>query len=154
MVKNTCPNAGDSDSILGLEDCLEGKKWQPNPVVLARKIPWTIEESGGYQSTGLQRVRAATEHAHTPKLRESFYENTMVSGLQPRPLFQPEVSFCGMDHVILPTFQLRKLSFKEANCLLKVPLPPFCSAIQHQNTWACVSAPPLSSEPGPRTSLF
>ena len=31
------------------------RKWQPTPVLLPGKIPWT-EEHGGLQSTGLQRV--------------------------------------------------------------------------------------------------
>ena len=103
---------------------------------------------------GLQRVRHdwATEHAHTPNLRESSYENMMVSGAEAQTPFQPEALFaiswwlCGMDHVI-PTFQLKKLSFKDVNCLLLSPPPPFCDAIQHQNTWAWVSALPPS--PGP-----
>ena len=31
------------------------RKWQPTPVILAWRIPWT-EEPGGLQSTGSQRV--------------------------------------------------------------------------------------------------
>ena len=32
-----------------------GRKWQPTPVILAWRIPWT-EEPGGLQSMGSQRV--------------------------------------------------------------------------------------------------
>ena len=32
------------------------RAWQPTPVILAWRIPWT-EEPGGLQSTGLQGVR-------------------------------------------------------------------------------------------------
>ena len=32
------------------------REWQPTPVLLPGKSPWT-EESGGLQSMGLQRVR-------------------------------------------------------------------------------------------------
>ena len=41
------------------------KKWQPTPVFLPEKIPWT-EEPGGLQSVGSQRVAhgRATENAH------------------------------------------------------------------------------------------
>ena len=41
------------------------REWQPTPVFLPGKIPWT-EESGGLQSMGSQRVRhnCATKHAH------------------------------------------------------------------------------------------
>ena len=156
VVKNPCPSAGDSDSIPGSGRLPGGRNDNPIQLFLPGKFHGQ-RSLAGYQSMGLQRVRA-TEHAHTPNLRESFYENTMVSGAAAQTPFQPEALFaiswrlCGMDHVI-PTFQLRKLSFKEVNCLLKVPLPPFCSAIQHQNTWACVSALPPALSQGPRTSL-
>ena len=49
-------NAGDSSLISGLERSPGEGKWQPTPVFLPGKIPWT-EESGGLQSIGLQRVR-------------------------------------------------------------------------------------------------
>ena len=41
------------------------RTWQPTPVFLPGKIPWT-EEPGGLQSLGLQRVRQdpVTEHRH------------------------------------------------------------------------------------------
>ena len=42
---------------LGWEDPLK-KEWQPTPVFLPGKIPWT-EEPEGLQSKGLQRVRHA-----------------------------------------------------------------------------------------------
>ena len=41
---------------LGWEDPLEGRTWQPTPVLLPGESPWT-EEPGGLQSLGLQRVR-------------------------------------------------------------------------------------------------
>ena len=42
------------------------RKWQPTPVFLPEKIPWT-EEPGGLQSIGSQRVGhdCATGHTHT-----------------------------------------------------------------------------------------
>ena len=42
------------------------RKWQPTPIILAWKIPWT-EEPGRLQSVGSQRVGCdlVTEHAHT-----------------------------------------------------------------------------------------
>ena len=54
-----------------LSDSCAGKipwrrKWQPTPVFLPGKIPWT-EEPGRLQSMGSQRVGhdLATEHTHT-----------------------------------------------------------------------------------------
>ena len=58
MVKNPSANAGDirnSGSIPGLE-IFQRRAWQPTPVFLPVRIPWT-EEPGGLQSIGLQRVR-------------------------------------------------------------------------------------------------
>ena len=42
------------------------RKWQPTPVFLPGKVPWT-EEPGGLQSVGLQRVRhdRAAKRTHT-----------------------------------------------------------------------------------------
>ena len=48
VVKNTPANAGDSGSILGLEDPLEEDTATPSSI-LAWRIPWT-EEPGGLQS--------------------------------------------------------------------------------------------------------
>ena len=54
MVKNPPANAGDAGSVLGPEDPLEeGMAAQSS--ILAWEIPW-IEEPGGLQSIGLQRV--------------------------------------------------------------------------------------------------
>ena len=47
-------SAGDKGSISGSEDPLE-KEMATHSSILAWRIPWT-EESGGLQSTGLQRV--------------------------------------------------------------------------------------------------
>jgi len=44
------------DSILGSRGSPWYRKWQHVPVFLTGKIPW-IEESGGLQPMGLQRVR-------------------------------------------------------------------------------------------------
>ena len=55
MVKNLPLNAGDTNSVLGLEDPLE-KEMAPYSSILTWEIPWT-EEPGGLQSIGLQRVR-------------------------------------------------------------------------------------------------
>ena len=63
MFDNTCGsggkasayNEGDLGSILGREDLLE-KEMAPHSNILAWKIPW-MEEPGGLQSMGSQRVR-------------------------------------------------------------------------------------------------
>ena len=47
-------NAGDLGSIPGKEDPLE-KEMATHSSILAWRIPW-MEESGGLQSTGSQRV--------------------------------------------------------------------------------------------------
>ena len=46
------------------------RKWQPTPVFLPGKIPWT-EEPGGLQSMGLQRVRhdCAIKHSTRSTLK-------------------------------------------------------------------------------------
>ena len=52
--KESAYNAGDLDSILGLEDPPE-KGMATHSSILAWRIPWT-EEPGGLQSVGSQRV--------------------------------------------------------------------------------------------------
>ena len=54
MVKNLPANIGDTVSILGQEDPLEGEM-ATHSSILAWKIPWT-EEPGRLQSMGSQRV--------------------------------------------------------------------------------------------------
>ena len=49
-------NAGDPGLIPGQKDPLEKGQAIPTPVFLSGEPPWT-EETGGLQSTGLQRVR-------------------------------------------------------------------------------------------------
>ena len=51
--KESACNAGDSGSILGLEDPLE-KEVATHYSILSQKIPWT-EETGGLQSMGFQK---------------------------------------------------------------------------------------------------
>ena len=72
MVKNPPANGGDvrdMGSILGQEDPLkEGKATHSS--VLAWKIPW-IEEPGGLQSIGLQRIRHYLAHTPFPILNQS-----------------------------------------------------------------------------------
>ena len=53
-VKASACNAGDLGSIPRLEDALE-KEMATHSSLLAWRIPW-VEESGGLQSMGLQRV--------------------------------------------------------------------------------------------------
>ena len=53
--KASACNAGDPGSIPGWEDPLE-KEMATHSSTLAWKIPW-MEEAGGLQSMGLQRVR-------------------------------------------------------------------------------------------------
>ena len=53
MVKNLPLNAGDTNSVLGLEDPLE-KEMAPYSSILTWEIPWT-EEPGGLQSIGSQK---------------------------------------------------------------------------------------------------
>ena len=55
MVKNVPAMQETQDQSLGQEDPLE-KGWQPTPVFLPWRIPWT-EKPGGLQSMGSQRVR-------------------------------------------------------------------------------------------------
>ena len=50
MAKNPPANAGDEGSIPGSR-----RKWQPVPVFLPGKFPWT-KEPGGLQSIGLQEL--------------------------------------------------------------------------------------------------
>jgi len=54
MVKNLPAVLKTYVSFLGGEDPLR-RRWQPTPVFLAWKIPWT-EEPGGLQSMGSQKV--------------------------------------------------------------------------------------------------
>jgi len=54
VVKNLPANIGDTVSILGQEDPLEGEM-ATHSSILAWKIPWT-EEPGRLQSMGSQRV--------------------------------------------------------------------------------------------------
>jgi len=72
VVKNPPANGGDvrdMGSILGQEDPLkEGKATHSS--VLAWKIPW-IEEPGGLQSIGLQRIRHYLAHTPFPILNQS-----------------------------------------------------------------------------------
>ena len=59
VVENLAANAGDAGNagaIPGSGRFPWRKKWQPTPVFLPGKIPWT-EESGRLQSMGSQRVR-------------------------------------------------------------------------------------------------
>ena len=53
--KESACSAGDPGSIPGGEDPLE-KEMTAHSSILAWKIPW-IEEPGGLQSMGLQRIR-------------------------------------------------------------------------------------------------
>ena len=55
VVKNSPANAGDPGLIPGWEDALE-KEMATHSSILARKIPW-IEDPGGLQSLGSQRIR-------------------------------------------------------------------------------------------------
>ena len=55
MVKNPLASAGDTVGSLGQEDSLE-KEMTTHSSILAWEIPG-IEEPGGLQSKGLQRVR-------------------------------------------------------------------------------------------------
>ena len=56
-VKNLPAVAGDLDCGFNprIRNIHWRREWQPTPVILAWKIPWT-EEPGGLQSIGLQRV--------------------------------------------------------------------------------------------------
>ena len=59
VVKNSPANAGDTrdaGSIPGSGRSPPSRKWQPTPVFLPGKIPWT-EEPGRLQSIGSQRIR-------------------------------------------------------------------------------------------------
>ena len=73
LVKNLPAMQETWVQFLGGEDPLE-KGMATHSGILARRIPWT-EESGGLQSTGLQRVRrhraTNTFHLHTTTWRLS-----------------------------------------------------------------------------------
>ena len=59
VVENLAANAGDAGNAGAIPESGRfpwRKKWQPTPVFLPGKIPWT-EESGRLQSMGSQRVR-------------------------------------------------------------------------------------------------
>ena len=59
VVKNSLANAGDSSDmvrILGWEDPLD-RIWQPTPVFLPGKIPWTEEPGGLYIVHGVAKSR-------------------------------------------------------------------------------------------------
>ena len=55
MIENPPANAGDVDSAPGSEDPLE-EEMATHSSTLAWRIPW-MEEPGGLQSMGSQRVR-------------------------------------------------------------------------------------------------
>ena len=63
------------------------RKWQPTPVFLPEKIPWT-EELGGLQSVRSQKVRFdwVTEHTHVrskgEKTRRYFYLKLLSMSLK------------------------------------------------------------------------
>ena len=56
------------------------RKWQPTPVFLTWKIPWT-EEPGGLQSMGLQLDMTENTHTHTHKHTRT--QNTVTHSLSP-----------------------------------------------------------------------
>ena len=71
--KESVCNAGGLDSIPRLGRFRWRRKWQPTPVFLAWRIPWT-EEPGGLQSMGAQRVGhdlATKPHHHHHQARET-----------------------------------------------------------------------------------
>ena len=76
------------DRSLGQKDPLE-EEMTTCSSILAWRIPWT-EETGGYQSMGLQRVRydLATEHEHVkgrnPKLPAGIPVSRSPSGSSPQ----------------------------------------------------------------------
>ena len=53
--KESACNAGDLGSILGVGRFPWRREWQPTPVILAWRIPWT-EDPGRLQSMESQRV--------------------------------------------------------------------------------------------------
>ena len=55
MVKNLPANARVAGSVSGFGMIPWTRKWQPTPVLLPGKFPWT-EEPGGLQSMGSHRV--------------------------------------------------------------------------------------------------
>ena len=69
-------------SICGFDPWVENipwkRAWQPTPVFLLWRVPWT-EEPGGLQSVGLQRVR----HDLTTKRQQSVI--IKLSGSGPNP---------------------------------------------------------------------
>ena len=70
VVKNQPTNAGDTELDPWVGRISWRRAWQPTPVFLPWRIPWT-EEPGGLQSMGSQRVqhdRACTD-AYIPKMQ-------------------------------------------------------------------------------------
>ena len=57
VVKNLPTNAEDAGSIPWVRKIPWSRKWQPSPVFLACKLPWT-EDPGGLQSMGSQQSQA------------------------------------------------------------------------------------------------
>ena len=53
----------DIYTLLCIKQVTNEKEMEPDPNILAWKIPWT-EEPGGLQFTGLQRVRHDRPHMH------------------------------------------------------------------------------------------
>ena len=71
--KESACNAGDLDSISGLERSLE-KEMATHSSILAWRIPWT-EKPGRLQSMGLQRVR---HNWATNTFRECYWERVTI----------------------------------------------------------------------------
>ena len=73
--KDSACNVGDLGSIPELGISPE-KAWQPSPVFLPGKSPWT-EEPGGLQSVGSQRVGHdwATKHINKETYRHILYKS-------------------------------------------------------------------------------
>ena len=67
VVKNPSASSGDAGG-RGFSPWVgktpQRRKWQPTPVFLQGKIPWT-EESGGLQSMGSPSIRHSWAHTHT-----------------------------------------------------------------------------------------
>ena len=79
MVKNLPASAGDpgdrSSTPGSGRSPGERRKWQPTPVFLPGKIPWT-EEPGRLQSVGLQRVGHDRVTKHTPHTHTHTHTHT------------------------------------------------------------------------------
>ena len=77
---------------IGKQGLSTRRKWQPTPVYLAWRIPWT-EEHDGQQSTGLQSQTGLSNLAATPGkplcsiakfIRSSFWKKLMMN-YKPKP---------------------------------------------------------------------